>query len=223
MKLHFFHRTGDKIVFWCLIGLTAVILIASALHRFAGLALVHGELYLFLPMLIVYTLLGWGLSAIIRRLKKPAVRSVVAVVLVLVMLVVGVIGLSYGSVASSFSFPQKYVTVASPDAGHRLVVMRGLDLNEERIEQRRAARVAADPEATAEVAAEDWGYVYTAYAPGPLGLFYRVDTLLDGEVHIGYGSKAELMVEWEDDETVGRFYVKNPELADGGEMRARAA
>ena len=67
--------------------------------------------------------------------------------------------------------------------------------------------------------AEDWGYTYTAYKPALMGLFYRPDTLLEGEVHIGYVSKAELMVEWEDD--VGHFFIKNPQIGDEGEMRAR--
>ena len=51
-------------------------------------------------------------------------------------------------------------------------------------------------------------------------LFYHPDSLLEGEVHIGYASKAELMVEWEDD--VGHFFIKNPEIGDEGEMRARS-
>ena len=41
-------------------------------------------------------------------------------------------------------------------------------------------------------------------------------------MRIGYASKGELMLEWEKDNTEGRFFIKNPEPLDEGEMRAKA-
>lgn len=220
--MRFFSRTGDKIAFWALIGLIILTLILSAVRQFAGLALVNGGLYVYLPLLTLLLAVGWGMTGIFRRLAKPVVRGVAGVVMVVVMLGLITVGMTYGGVAAGLSFPTKYVTVTSPNGLHRLLVMRGLDTDEERINARHAARLAADPEGDPGVTAEDWGYVYTAYAPGLLDLFYKADSLIDGEVHIGYASKAELMVEWEDDETVGHFYIKDPETGDDGDMRAAA-
>lgn len=216
----FLSHTGDRIMFFVLIGLVALTLILSALRQFGHLALIHGELYLYLPLAIVLGTLGWGMSAIHRLLKKPLARGIVGAAMVLVMLVLATIALSYAGVAAGFSFPARYVTVKSPGGAHKLTVMRGLDMDEEHINARHEARLAADPDGAQDVTAEDWGYVFTAYSTDPFGLFYKEDTLLEGKVCIGYASKAELMVDWEEDETVGHFYVKNPEIADGGEMRA---
>lgn len=216
-----FARRGDRIVLWVLIGMSALTLVISALRGLAGLALVNGEWYLYLPLAIVMTALGWGMSAIFRRLKKPAIRGVVGTMLVLILLAALMIGTSYASFAAGLSFPHRYVVMTAPDGAHRLIVMRMLDPDDARIELRRQNRLAADPEGDEKYAPEDWGYTYTAYAAGPLKLFYKVDSLLEGEVHIGYASKAELMVEWEDGNTVGHFFIKDPEIGDDGEMRAQ--
>ena len=141
------------------------------------------------------------------------------------MVVVGlltVLGLQYAGYVAGLTLPVKYAVMTSPGGG-RLIVMQGLDADVDRINARRAARLAADPSGTPDYVAADWGYTYTAYAPGPLELFYRPDTLIEGAVHIGYASAGELMLEWEDGDRVGHFYIKNPDASDAGEMRARAA
>ena len=217
-----FARKGDRIVLWVLLALVVITLILSALRQYAGLALIHGELYLYLPMLILLVLLGWGMSAIVRRLKHTVVRGIAGGVMGLVLMVLFTIGMSYGGYAAGLSFPQKYVDMRSPDGKGKLTVMRELDTDEARIAARREARLAADSDGIPEAVAEDYGYRFTAYATDPLGIFYRLNTLKEGEVHIGFASAAELMVEWEEDGRVGHFYVKNPEVSDGGEMRAVA-
>ena len=219
-RFRLFSHRGDWIVLWVLAGLFAAILLVSALRQYAGLALIQGGLYLYLPLLMVLIALGWGMSAIFRRLKRPAVRGIVGTLMVLAMLGMLVIGMSYASFAAELSFPHRYIVIGAPDGVHKLTVLRMLDPDENRMEQRRAARLAENPDGADQIVAEDWGYIYTAYSTDPTGLFYKVNTCLEGEVHIGYGSAAELMVEWEDSNTVGHFFVKNPEIGDGGEMRA---
>ncbi len=223
MKFRFFTRTGDKIVFWLLIGLMVLIMIISALGRFANLQLVHGELYIYLPLILLLVLAGWGLSAIFRRLKGKVARGVGGTIMVLVMLALITLGMTYGGIAAGLSFPQRFIDMTAPNSHRRVIVMRGLDTDEARVQARHEARLAADPEGSTDLIAEDWGYTYTAYAPGFLDLFYKVDSLKDTDgIHIGYVSKAELMVEWEDDETIAHFYIKNPEPQDEGEMRVAA-
>ena len=212
-------RTGDKVTLTVIVIL-AVFTVAIHAINAAGLRLVEGSLYVFLPLLLALFAVGWGCAVIVRRIRRPALKRIVAVVMVVAMLGLAMLGLQYGTFASGLSYPTMYAMMTSP-GGHRLIVMRGLDADEQRIYARRDARLAADPNANPDVTLEDWGYVYTAYAPGPLDLFYRVNTLIEGRVCIGYASKGELMLEWNEDETEGRFFIKNPEPLDEGEMRAR--
>lgn len=207
---------GDRIVVGILIALVVITMALSGLSAL-NLRLMTGELYVFLPLMTLLILLGWGLSAVWRRIKKDVVRKAVGIVMVMLMALLLMLALSFASVLSGMNLPSRYVELTNE--GHRVVVMRALDPDEGRINARREARLVADPEGSQEMTTEDWGFTYTAYAPAGLGLFYRTDTLLDGEVHIGYASKAELMVEWSDD--IAHFFIKNPEIGDDGEMHAR--
>ncbi|MBR1559245.1 MAG: hypothetical protein IJ646_03290, partial [Clostridia bacterium] len=96
--MRFFSRTGDKIAFWALIGLIILTLILSAVRQFAGLALVNGGLYVYLPLLTLLLAVGWGMTGIFRRLAKPVVRGVAGVVMVVVMLGLITVGMTYGGV-----------------------------------------------------------------------------------------------------------------------------
>ena len=161
--------------------------------------------------------MGWGLLAIWRRIVRPKLKIAVGIIMAIVLFLVAMLAMTYASMFISLGFPQKHTVVRSGD--YSAVVMRMLDPNAERIETRRAARVAADPDADPEIAAEDWGYIYTAYAPR-MGLFYKADSLLDGQIYLGYASDAKLMVEWDD--AVAHFYLDNPGPADSGELHVRA-
>ena len=207
---------GDRIVAWVLLAMLVATVLLVVLNML-NLRLVAGELYLFLPIMAALLLIGWGGSALWRRIRPGGVRKAVGAVLVVVMALLVMLAMSFVSMFAGINVPRKYVTMTNE--GHSLVVMRALDGNEERLNARRAARLEADPESSPELVAGDWGYTYTAFKPALMGLFYRPDTLLEGEVHIGYVSKAELMVEWEDD--VGHFFIKNPQVGDEGEMRAK--
>lgn len=208
---------GDKIVLWVLIALVVVTLALSGLNAL-DLRLTTGGLYLILPVMTLLLLLGWGMSALWRRMKQGVARKAVGAVLVLVMALVLMVAMTFTSVFSSMNIPSRYAVMAD-DNGHRLVVMRGIDPNEARMNARHEARLSANPEGSTEMTVEDFGFTYTAYAPAVMGLFYRPSTLLDGEVHIGYASKAELMLEWSDG--IGHFFIKNPEIGDEGEMHAK--
>lgn len=208
---------GDRIVLYMLLALAIAIVVVLVLNGLS-MRLVAGELYLFLPLAVVLLLLGWGVSLLWRRMKPGALRKAVGAVLVVAMLILVMLATTYVTLFAGMNIPRKFAVVSND--GHSLLVMRVLDSDEGRIEARHAARLAADPESDQAVTTADWGFTYLAYAPKVMGLFYRPDSLIEGEVHIGYASKAELMVEWEDD--VGHFFIKNPETGDDGEMRAKS-
>ena len=207
----------DRIVAYILLAMTVLTLALAGLSAL-GYRLVPGNIYILLPTATLLLLLGWGMSALWRRMKPGTARKVVGALLIMLMVLLLMLAMTYGSLFSGLTIPKQYAVVS--DNGHSLVVMRSLDADKDRIEARHAARLAADPEGNQEYTAEDWGYTYTAYARALLGLFYKSDSLLEGEVHIGFASKAELMVEWTDD--TAHFFIKNPEVGDDGEMRARA-
>ena len=212
---------ANKVVLIVLVLLTVVTVLINILKT-RGLSLIHGELYLLLPLSILVVAVGWGAFALFRRIGNRTVRVVAGILAAILLLVVLTIGMSYLSVVISLAIPQRYATVSTEDGAHRLVVMRVLDTDEDRVEQRHAARLESDPDGTEEITVEDWGYIYTAYAP--VGkLFYRPESLLEGEVHIGYASRATLMVDWQEDATIGHFFVRDPEVCDGGEMLAETA
>ena len=206
------------IIIAIMVAVTVILTVLSA----CGLRLIRGEIYLFLPAVLMVALVGWGLSLLYRRIKSRPVKIAVGLLLGIAGFMVMVVGMSYLSFAATLTVPQRYNTVTSPDGVHQLVVLRLMDLDEARINARHDARLAQNPEGDQEIIADDWGYVYTAYAP-VAWLFYRPDSLIEGEVYLGSASQGQLMVDWEEDGAVGRFFVQNPEAQDGGEMRARAA
>ena len=231
-------RKSDRAVLIILIALAVVIAALSILQRAAGLAPVHGSLVLYLPAAAVLLLIGWGLYMLVRRVRKDVLRRVLVGLLVAALLLVVMLGFSYLNFVSSFSIPQKYSRLASPSGAHRLVLLRGWDLDEDHIETRKAARLAAapdpdaapdagsesdadtEPNAGPETVFEDYGYVYKAYPEALGGLFYRIDADVEGTAIIGCGSAGTLMMEWPDEDTA-HFYVKDPGPGDGGEITVR--
>lgn len=209
-------RRSDRVI---MIVLAAMILLSVVLYilEHAGLALIRGEIYMFLPMAMVLTALSWGAYAVVRRIQRKTLKTVVGAVFVLAIVVIMLFGLTYGSFVASLTLPQKFGTVTSPSGSRTLVVMRALDSDEERIGVRRSARLEADPDGDPEQIAEDWGYLYAAY-PKALGVFYRTDANAEGEISIGYASEGTLMVEWLNDEAEAHFFVQNPGPGDGGEI-----
>lgn len=213
-------RPADRIVLIVLLVLAVLTMVINLLSL-ANLRLVPGALYVFLPLALLLVAVGWGFSALARLIRRPTLRKVVAWLLAAAMLLLALLAFQYAGVVAGLTIPSQYAVMTSPEKGHKLIVMRCLDIDEARVSARREARLAADPEGSPDYTADDWGYTYTAYAVGPFGWFYKPDTLIEGAVNIGYASPGELMLEWEDDETVGHFFIKNPDPNDSGEMRAR--
>ena len=178
-------RQSDKIVLGIIAVLIALIVVLNILQN-AGLALIHGELMLYLPMLALFVLVGWGGYVLLRRIGNRTVRLVVTVVLGFVLLLALMVAYTYVGFIANISIPQRYRTMKSPSGAHTLVVLRRLDPDEERIEQRKAARLAVDPDGDPEVTVADWGVLYKAYPNGPLGLFYRSNADVEGEVYLTY-------------------------------------
>ncbi len=227
-------RRSDKIVL-AVIGALLVLTVALNIMQRCGLSPVNGALMLYLPVLTLLALVGWGGYALFRRISNRTVRIVVGCVFGLVLLVVVLLGFTYVSFIASIGTPHKYRTLVSPSGEHRLVVLRTLDPDDGRIEQRKAARLSADPDGDPEVTAADWGYVYRAYPEVLFGLFYRSDADVEGEVYLTYrdgivpatdaGETPEpigtMMLEWLEDDTVAHFYVENAGVAEGGECTVR--
>lgn len=182
-KPRFSLRSSDKIILGILAGLIVLIIALNVLVRF-GLTLVNGALMLFLPTFSLFILVGWIGYVLIRRIKNKTARLVVGSLLGMLLFVLLMLVFTYVSFIANVSVPRKYATLKSPSGEHTLVVLRALDPDEERIEQRRAARLAANPDSDPEVTAADWGYLYKAYPNGPLGLFYRSNADVEGEVYL---------------------------------------
>ena len=207
---------ADRVILIVLAALLGLMVILGLLTRL-GLNLIKGEVYILLPIALVLGLLGWGAYALFRRIRSGAVKFAVGALLTLVMFALLMLAMSYGSFVANLTIPQRYVELRSPSGKHTLVVLRVLDGDEARASQRQAARIEADPESDPAQIAEDWGFLYAAY-PKTLGIFYRSDADVEGEVYMGFTSKAELMAEWLEEESVAHFYVKDPGPGDGGEI-----
>lgn len=229
-KKRFSLTTVDKVLLSVVAMLAVAIIVVNVLSRF-GLGLINGTVMMYLPLVSVLVLIGWGGYALIRRIRKPVVKTVVASVGVLVLLLGTILFVSYAAYVSYYTIPQKYATVKSPSGAKKLVVMRGFDIDSERSEARKAARLEADPEGSDELTPEDIIIVYRAY-PEVWGVFYRLDADVEGEVCLAYAqpqsddgesedSGSKLMMDWEDDESAVRFYAQNPGVSEGGECVVR--
>lgn len=199
-----------------LLAATVVLLIMKSAH----LLLKRGEILLFLPFLLAFILLGWGVSAIVRKLKRPAIKLALGVALSVVLVFLALMVFSYVGFVATITIPQPYNNVASPSGAHRLVVLRGLDDDEARLESRRAARLEADPEGDPEIIADDWCYRFTAY-PSAGRFFYRNNADVEGQVTIAYSGGGTLMVEWSEDESEAHFFVQDPAVGEGGDLYVR--
>lgn len=224
--------TVDKVLLG-LMAILSVALIAVGILQRCGLSLINGTLMLYLPVLAVLVLLGWLGYRLIRKIRNRTVRIVVSSVVVLVLALGLTLVLSYMGLMAALTVPQRYATLASPSGARKVVVMRQVDTEQERLDARRSARLAADPDGDPEYTVQDWGYVYRAY-PRVLNVFYRSNADVEGEVYLANDVAAAddgaqetalphgtLMVEWLEDEAGVHFYVENPGAGEGGECTLR--
>ncbi len=239
-------RTPTKILL-VVEGVLIVALLALGVLQRCGIMPVYGAIILYLPLAALFALLGWGVYALVRRIGNRTAKILVGGGLVLVLMLLLLLSFSYIAYLSFFATPQRYSTLAAPSGDRKLVVLRAFDTDEARTEERKAARLAADPDGDDEVAVEDWGYIYKAY-PRVLGAFYRINADVEGEVYLGAedllsaqkatseaaseaapgddtradgSSHGTLMVEWLEDDTVAHFFVENPGPAEGGDCYVR--
>ena len=211
--------TGDRYVAASALVLLAAMILLMVLNA-AHLSLKRGEILLFLPFLLAVVLLGWGISAIVRRIRHGTAKVAVGVVLSLALMFLALVVFSYVAFVATITVPQPYNTVVSPSGAHRAVVLRGLDDDEDRVETRRAARLEADPNGDPEIVAEDWCYRFTAY-PAAGAFFYRNNADVEGAVTVAYAGGGTLMVEWSEDEREAHFFVDDPSVGEGGDLYVR--
>lgn len=227
----------DKALLGVLALLIAVLVALSILQR-CGLSLINGTVMLYLPFVALFVLLGWGGYALVRRIKRSGVKVAVCSVLVLVLLLAMLWVFTNIASLAFFVTPKRYTTITSPSGARKLVVLRVFDGDEDLIEARKAARLEADPAGSDELLPEDLCQLYAAY-PQVMGLFYRNDADVEGELRLAYMDQSArvvstedeattggpthgtLMVEWLDDEATAHFFVENPGVSEGGDFYVR--
>ena len=215
-----FTLSRPSLIFLAAIGvLTLLLVVLSVMYR-NGIALIQGEVLLFLPFIIGLLFPAWGLYALHAHIRRKGLRIALTLILGLALFMLLVLGFSYLNFVGVFTVPRQCGVVRSPDGAHTMVVLRQMDGDPEHMEVRRDARLAADPEADPELGAADYTYIYAAY-PRVAGMFYSTKVDTEGEIRMGYTSEAKLMVEWLDDNQTAHFFIENPEPGDEGEWTVR--
>lgn len=206
----------DRIILIVLIALMLALAVLSIVSRF-GLILIKGSLYTLGAFASLAILLGWGCYALVRIFKKRSMRMVMGTLAAVVMFLLITVGASLISVFSSISIPVEFDTIVHGDK--KVVILKGYDLDEDRMALRKEERLKNDPTAETEETAEDYGYRYYAY-PKVMGIFYRADANVEGEIYVGQASQAQLMIEWLDENTA-HLFIENSEIGDGGDFYLR--
>lgn len=182
-------RRSDKIILGIIAAMVAATVILNVLSR-CGLTLINEPVMLFLPIVALLALIGWGAFALIRRIKSRGVKIAVGGFAVLAMLVLVTLGFTYLSFVTYTAMPHAYKTLTDSDGKHPLVVMWQFDSDAERNEtsvaDRKAARLEAYPDSDPETLADDVTVAFTAYPKALLGLFYRSDADVEGKVFLAY-------------------------------------
>lgn len=190
-------RTSDKII----LGVVAAMLVATIalniLER-CGLSLLNAPVMLFLPILALFALVGWGVYALIRRIRNNVAKIAAGGVGVLVLFGALILVFAYLSFVAYTAMPHHYRTVTDPNGGHRLAIIWRFDSDPERneasVNERIAARLEAYPDSDPETVADDVTVAFEAY-PQVLGLFYRTNADVEGQVFLAYtGNIAPLSV-----------------------------
>lgn len=211
-KLKIRLNTVDKVILIVLIVLMALMATVSIMSRF-GLMLINGSLYILGAFAGLVILLGWGGYVLVRVFKKRSTRLVMGTLVSVVIFLLTVIGISFITMFSAISIPSEFDTVVNGD--RKVVILKGYDIDEERMALRFNERAKQNPGVEITESPEDYGFCYYAF-PKAMGIFYRADADVEGEVYIGQNSQARLMIEWTDENTA-HLFVDNPGIADGGD------
>jgi len=202
----------DKIIIVILLVLMLAMAALSIMSRF-GYVLINGSLYILGGFAGIVIILGWGGYRIVRIFKSRNTRLVVGTLASVALLVLITIGTTFISMFASFSIPAEFDTIVNGEK--KVVILRGFDVNEDRVILRRDARIANDPESPKEEISSDFGYCYYAY-PKALGIFYRADAETEGEIYVAQESEAQLMIEWPDENTA-HLFIENAGVGEGGD------
>lgn len=209
-------NTADKVILVVLTVLMILMATVSIMSRF-GIMLINGSLYIYGALAGLIILLGWGGYVLVRRFKAKTTRLVMGTLVSVVIFLLTVISVSFVSLFSAVSIPAEFDTVVNGEK--KIVILRGYDVNEERMQIRFNERKKQNPGEKLMESPEDYGFCYYAY-PKTLGFFYRLDVDVEGEVYISQDSDATLMIEWPDENTA-HLYVENAGIADGGDWYLR--
>ena len=182
-------RRSDKIILGIIAALLVVIVILNVMDR-VGLKLVNAPLMLYLPILALLALVGWGAFALIRRIKGRVTKVVVGSCVVMVTMIALLVGFTYLGLVTYTAMPHAYKTLSDPSGAHKLVVLWRFDddveRNEQSIQARKEARLAAYPDSDTETVADDVTVAFDAYPTALGGLFYRANAGVEGEVYLAY-------------------------------------
>ena len=209
-------NTVDKIILVVLAVLMVAMTALSIMSR-CGLMLINGSLYILGAFAGIALILFWVGYALVRRIKKRTTRMAVTILLAVVLFILITIAVAFISMFTSLTIPVEFDTVVKGE--RQVVILRGYDVNEERMELRYQERISNNPDGNTELSLEDYGFCYYAY-PKVMGIFYRADADVEGEIYISQNSDATLMIEWPDENTA-RLFVSDPGLCDGGEWYLR--
>lgn len=215
-KLKIRLNTVDKVILIVLIVLMVLMAAVSIMSRF-GLMLINGSLYILGAFAGLVILLGWGGYVLVRVFKKRSTRLVMGTLVSVVIFLLTVVGVSFITMFSAISIPSEFDTVVNGD--RKVVILKGYDIDEERMALRFNERAKQNPGVEITESPEDYGFCYYAF-PKAMGIFYRADADVEGEVYIGQNSQARLMIEWTDENTA-HLFVDNPGIADGGDWYLR--
>ena len=204
--------TVDKVILIVLTVLMLLMAVVSIMNRF-GYTLINGSLYIFAAFAGLDILLGWGGYALVRRFKNRTTRLMIGTLVSVVIFLLSVISVTFISMFSAVSIPVEFDTIVNGDK--KVVILKGYDVDEERMKLRLNERAKQNPDAEVVESAEDYGYCYYAY-PKALGFFYRVDAETEGEVYMDQNSEATLMIEWPDENTA-HLFVENAGATEGGD------
>ena len=150
---------------------------------------------------------------LVRRVSARGLRIAVGVASTILIALFAAALFAGFSLLLNTGAPQPYTMLTAP-SGRKIVVLRQLSADGERIAARCAARGETwDPD-TATI--EDFGYRYLA-RPRVARFFYDAKAQAEGELEIGCASDAQLMYEWLDGDVL-RLYVEGAHPGDGGEL-----
>jgi len=211
----FLSKITGKVLLMLYFGLLIVILTIIGIMNQLGYRMINSSLeYTLLTMLICSAII-LGTCLLVRRMNSRVLKWVFGALGSVLTFGVGLVLLNFFMFLQVYNTPGFFTYLQSP-AGETAVVLRGINMQEDQVRARAELRRANDPEASAdEFVFEDFGYSYKAY-PRRFRYFYDANAEVSGEIVIGCASKAVLMNEWLDDDTL-HLFIQDPEAYDSGE------